>query len=161
MSLEDELYSQRLNRIKEIEALGFQPYGHRFDFTQTIPQIRATYESKTAEELEPRVQVRIAGRVMTIRRMGKAGFAHLQQNGESLQIYIRKDGVPERDYGLFQLLDIGDIIGAEGYLFRTRTGELSCTSKNSTSFRKRFTRCPRNGMGSKMSRCAIASAISI
>ncbi len=125
MSLEDELYSQRLNRIKEIEALGFQPYGHRFDFTQTIPQIRATYESKTAEELEPRVQVRIAGRVMTIRRMGKAGFAHLQQNGESLQIYIRKDGVPERDYGLFQLLDIGDIIGAEGYLFRTRTGELS------------------------------------
>ncbi len=125
MSLEDELYGQRLDRIKEIEALGFQAYGHRFDFTHTIPEIRAGYDSKSAEELEPRVIVRMAGRVMTIRRMGKAGFAHLQQNGDTLQIYVRKDGVPERDYALFQLLDIGDIIGAEGYLFRTRTGELS------------------------------------
>jgi len=125
LSLEDELYGQRLDRIKEIEALGFQAYGHRFDFTHTIPGIRAAYDSKTVEELEPRVNVRIAGRVMTIRRMGKAGFAHLQQNGETLQIYVRKDGVPESDYALFQLLDIGDIIGAEGYLFRTRTGELS------------------------------------
>ncbi len=125
MSLEDELYGQRLDRIKEIEALGFQAYGHRFDFTHTIPQIRSAYDSKTVEELEPRVNVRIAGRVMTIRRMGKAAFAHLQQNGETLQIYVRKDGVPESHYALFQLLDIGDIIGAEGYLFRTRTGELS------------------------------------
>ena len=62
---------------------------------------------------------------MTIRRMGKAGFAHLQQNGERLQIYVRKDAVGERDFALYQLLDIGDIIGVEGYLFRTRTGELS------------------------------------
>ncbi len=62
---------------------------------------------------------------MTLRRMGKAGFAHLQQNGERLQIYVKKDAVGERDYALFKLLDIGDIIGVEGYLFRTRTGELS------------------------------------
>jgi lysyl-tRNA synthetase class 2 len=57
--------------------------------------------------------------------MGKAGFAHLMQNGEKLQIYVRKDAVSEKDYELYQLLDNGDIIGAEGYLFRTRTGELS------------------------------------
>ena len=62
---------------------------------------------------------------MTLRHMGKAGFAHLQQNGERLQIYVKKDAVGERDYQLFKLLDIGDIIGVEGYLFRTRTGELS------------------------------------
>ncbi len=62
---------------------------------------------------------------MTMRHMGKAGFAHLQQNGERLQIYVKKDAVGERDYQLFKLLDIGDIIGVEGYLFRTRTGELS------------------------------------
>ena len=69
--------------------------------------------------------MRIAGRIQTLRRMGKAGFAHLLQNGERLQIYVRKDAVGERDYQLYQLLDIGDIVGVEGYLFRTRTGELS------------------------------------
>ena len=125
MSLEDELYEQRIARIAQIEALGFQPYGHRFEFSHTIPQIVAEFGNTPAEALEPRVPVRIAGRVLTIRRMGKAGFAHLLQNGERLQIYVRKDAVPEKDYELFQLLDLGDIIGAEGYLFRTRTGELS------------------------------------
>ena len=125
MSLEDELYQQRISRIAEIEALGFEPYGHRFDFTHTIPQILAEYTAKTAAELEQRVVVKVAGRISTIRRMGKAGFAHLLQNGERLQIYIRKDAVGEKDFALYEKLDLGDIIGVEGYLFRTRTGELS------------------------------------
>src|SRR5690242_13649872 len=71
------------------------------------------------------MRVQVAGRVMTLRHMGKAGFAHLQQNGERIQIYVKKDAVPERDFALFKMLDIGDIIGVEGYVFRTRTGELS------------------------------------
>ena len=126
MSVEDELYSQRIQRIAEIEALGFLPYGHRFDFTCTIPQVLAEYRDKPAEQLvDPRVQVRVAGRVMTVRRMGKAGFAHLLQNGEQLQIYVRKDAVSEKEFALYQLLDLGDLIGVEGYLFRTRTNELS------------------------------------
>jgi lysyl-tRNA synthetase class 2 len=123
--LEDELLKQRLTRIREIEALGYRPYGVRYEFTHTIPEILAAYGAKTAEELTPEVRVRIAGRVMTKRLMGKAGFAHLQQNGERLQIYVKKDAVGERDFQLFQMLDIGDIVGVEGYLFRTRTGELS------------------------------------
>jgi lysyl-tRNA synthetase class 2 len=125
LSLEDDLYDQRVQRIAEIEALGFQAYGHRFDFTHTIPQILAEYSEKSAEQLEPRVSVRIAGRIMTIRRMGKAGFAHLMQSGEKLQIYVRKDAVSEKEYALFQLLDLGDLLGVEGYLFRTKTNELS------------------------------------
>jgi lysyl-tRNA synthetase class 2 len=125
LSLEDDLLKQRLARIREIEALGYRPYGHRFEFTHTIPEILERYGASTAEELIPQVRVRIAGRIMTQRRMGKAGFAHMQQNGERLQIYVRKDAVGERDFALFQLIDIGDIVGAEGYLFRTRTGELS------------------------------------
>ena len=125
MSLEDDIYQQRLDRISKIEALGFQPYGHRFDFTHTIPGILAEHGSKTVEQLEPRIDVRLAGRIVTVRRMGKAGFAHLQQDGERLQIYVRKDAVPEKDFELYQYLDIGDIIGVEGYLFRTKTGELS------------------------------------
>ena len=125
MSLEDDLYQQRIGRIAEIEALGFKAYGQRFDFTHTIPQILAEYSSKPAAELEPRVQVRIAGRIQTIRRMGKAGFAHLLQNGERLQIYVRKDAVGEKDFALYEKLDLGDIIGVDGYLFRTKTNELS------------------------------------
>src|SRR5450432_38024 len=125
MSLEDDLLKQRLARIREIEALGYQPYGRRFDFSHTIPEIQAGYGTKTAEELTPQVRVRVAGRLMTLRHMGKAGFAHLQQNGERLQIYVKKDAVGERDYALFKLVDLGDILGVEGYLFRTRTGELS------------------------------------
>ncbi len=83
------------------------------------------YTDKTAEQLVPEIRVKLAGRIQTIRRMGKAGFMHIQQNGARLQCYVRKDAVSERDYQLFAMLDIGDIIGAEGYLFRTRTGELS------------------------------------
>jgi lysyl-tRNA synthetase class 2 len=67
----------------------------------------------------------VAGRILTIRRMGKAGFLHLLQNGEKLQIYVRKDAVGENAYKLYELLDLGDIIGVSGYLFRTKTGELS------------------------------------
>jgi lysyl-tRNA synthetase class 2 len=125
LSLEDELLKQRLERTREVEALGFRSYGRRFDASHTVPEILAQYGSKSAEELLPEVRVRIAGRVQTLRRMGKAGFAHLQQGGERLQIYIKKDAIGERDFNLYQQIDIGDIIGAEGYLFRTRTGELS------------------------------------
>ncbi|MES1257515.1 MAG: lysine--tRNA ligase [Acidobacteriota bacterium] len=125
MSLEDELFGQRAARVREIEALGYRPFGKRFDFTHTIPEILTEYGEKTAEELLPEVRVRMAGRIQTVRRMGKAAFLHLQQNGRRLQLYIKKDAIDEKDFQLFGLLDIGDIIGAEGYLFRTRTGELS------------------------------------
>ena len=74
MSLEQELLEQRLQRIREIQSLGLKPYGARFEFTHTIPRILADYGSKTAEELAPRVEVRICGRIQTLRRMGKAGL---------------------------------------------------------------------------------------
>ncbi|HTM51967.1 MAG TPA: lysine--tRNA ligase, partial [Bryobacteraceae bacterium] len=129
MSLEDDLFAQRLRRTAEIEALGFRAYGQRFDASHTIPQILTDYASKTADEqakaLESQPHVRIAGRIQTIRRMGKAGFMHLMQAGERLQVYVRKDAVPEPDYALYEGLDLGDIVGVDGYLFRTRTGELS------------------------------------
>jgi lysyl-tRNA synthetase class 2 len=125
LPLEDELFRQRAERVREIEALGYKAFGQRFDFTRTIPAVLSEFGEKTAEELVPEVRMSVAGRIQTIRRMGKAGFMHIQQNGARLQIYVKKDAVPERDYQLFQLLDLGDIIGVEGYVFRTRTGELS------------------------------------
>jgi lysyl-tRNA synthetase class 2 len=125
LALEDDLLRQRYERIAQIAGLGFRPYGQAFAFSHTIPQILAEYGDKTAEQLGETVKVRIAGRLQTVRRMGKAGFAHLQQNGQRLQIYVKKGEVPDNDFELYQLLDIGDIVGVEGYLFRTRTGELS------------------------------------
>ena len=126
MSLERELIQQRTQRIREIEALGFKSYGQRYEASHNIPEILADYGSKSSEELDAnRVSVKISGRIHTIRRMGKAGFAHLMQNGEKLQVYVKKDAVPDTDYQLWGLVDLGDIIGVEGYLFRTRTGELS------------------------------------
>jgi lysyl-tRNA synthetase class 2 len=94
----------------------------------------ATQNERTAEELDAeKPRVKIAGRIQTVRRMGKAGFMHLSQSGERLQVYVRKDAVSEREYAFYTLLDIGDIIGVEGYLFRTRTGELSVFLSDRTS----------------------------
>jgi lysyl-tRNA synthetase class 2 len=136
MSLEDDLFQQRLKRTAEIEALGFRAYGQRFDFTCTIPHILREYSEKTAEDLASKPEVEIAGRIQTMRRMGKAGFLHLMQAGEKLQVYIRKDAVSETEYKLYELLDTGDIIGVEGYLFRTRTGELSVHAEKLTFLSK-------------------------
>ena len=126
MALEDLIMRQRHERLAQIRQLGFDPYGQAFDFTHSVPRIWAEHGGKTAEDLALRVPVRIAGRVQSLRRMGKnAGFLHLLQDGQKLQVYVRKDAVDERSFSLFELLDIGDIIGVGGYLFRTKTGELS------------------------------------
>ncbi|HEV8148217.1 MAG TPA: lysine--tRNA ligase [Bryobacteraceae bacterium] len=147
MSLEDDLLEQRQRRTSEITALGFRPYGQRFDFSHTIPAILADYSSKTADELADKPQVRVAGRVITPRRMGKAGFLHLQQSGERLQVYVRKDAVSEIDWSLYQILDGGDIIGVDGYLFRTRTGELSIHAEKLTFLSKILLSLPEKWHG--------------
>jgi lysyl-tRNA synthetase class 2 len=136
MSLEDDLYEQRLKRTAEIEALGFRAYGQRFDFTHTVADILREYSEKSADDLASKPVVRIAGRIQTMRRMGKAGFLHLMQAGQKLQVYIRQDAVSEAEYRLYEILDIGDIIGVEGYLFRTRTGELSVHAEKITFLSK-------------------------
>ena len=148
MSLEDDLLAQRIQRIAEIEALGFRAYGQRFDFTHTIPHIMASDGARTAEELDAaKPRVKIAGRIQTVRRMGKAGFMHLLQSGQSMQVYVRKDAVSEREYSLYQLLDMGDIIGVEGYLFRTRTGELSVHVETLTFLAKTLLTMPEKWHG--------------
>ncbi|MGH9431911.1 MAG: lysine--tRNA ligase [Terriglobia bacterium] len=120
------LIAQRQKKLRAIVDLGFEPYPRKFDTTHTLPAILSAYSEKTAEELEKeKPVVRAAGRLMTIRPHGKAGFAHLAGGGARLQVYVRLDAVGERDFELYRLLDLGDLIGIEGYLFRTRTGELT------------------------------------
>jgi len=126
LALDEKIYEQRREKLKQIEALGQRTYPTKYEFTHTIPDILASYGGKSAEDLEKsRVNVRVPGRIMAIRLMGKAGFAHLQQGGQKLQIYVKKDAVGEKGFELYKLLDLGDHIGVSGYLFRTRTGELT------------------------------------
>jgi len=126
LAFDENVYELRRQKLNQIEALGQTAYRSKYEFTHTIPQILANYSDKTAEQLEdPRVNVRVAGRIMAIRLMGKAGFCHLQQDGKRLQIYVKKDAVGDKGFELYKLLDLGDHIGVSGYLFRTRTGELT------------------------------------
>ena len=126
MALDDKIYDLRRDKLKQIEGLGQPTYRSKYEFTHTVEHILVDYSPKSAEELDhARVNIRVAGRIMAIRLMGKAGFAHIQQGGKKLQIYVRKDAVGDKGFELYKLLDLGDHIGVSGYLFRTRTGELS------------------------------------
>lgn len=126
MSLEDRLFQQRFAKIGDLEALGFEGYPRKFVYSHTLPQIVETFSPKTQEELESdRVAVKLCGRVATKRRQGKAGFCHLEQGGTKFQAYVRKDEVGETEYEIFKKLDPGDVFGIDGYLFRTKTGELT------------------------------------
>jgi lysyl-tRNA synthetase class 2 len=126
LALNENIYQLRLEKLKQIEALGQRAYPTKYEFTYTVSQILSEYSGKTGEELESvRVNVRVAGRIMALRLMGKAGFAHLAQDGQRLQIYVKKDVVGEKGFELYRLLDLGDHVGVSGYLFRTKTGELT------------------------------------
>ncbi len=128
---EKNLYELRREKLAQIAALGQPAYPNGYAFTTTVPEIWAAYDSVTSEEFEAeiaagrKIEVAIAGRLMAIRVQGKAGFAQLQQNGRRLQIYVRKDDVGEAGFAVYKLLDLGDHVGVKGYLFRTRTGELT------------------------------------
>lgn len=128
---------ERQRALEEIVRLGLQAYPHKFDRTHTITQIVEQFGQKTGEELEgSKVQVRAAGRIHAINKMGKAAFIRFTDGGEIIQIYIKSNEVDERTWSLFKLLDLGDFIGAEGRLFRTRTGELSIHAESLTFLSK-------------------------
>jgi lysyl-tRNA synthetase class 2 len=119
-------FRQRQKKLSELESLGHPAYPHKFDWTHTPRQIAEEFGVRDKDQLAAeKIQARVAGRVVALRPMGKAGFAHLAGDGGRLQIYVRLDAVGELTYKVFQLLDLGDIVGVSGYLFRTKTNELS------------------------------------
>ena len=121
-----EQFEQRLKKLEQIEALGYERFPREFRWTDTAAALVEKNSDKSAADLEAdKREVRVAGRLVSLRLMGKAGFAHLQGSGKRIQIYVKKDVVGERGFALFQLLDLGDQIGVRGHLFRTKTGELS------------------------------------
>ena len=145
---ERNLFELRRGKLEEIEKLGQAKYPNQFLFSHTIPAVRETWDKATAEELEaPRITVSVAGRIMAIRAQGKAGFATLQQEGQRLQIYVRLDAVGEQGFALYKLLDLGDHIGVSGYLFRTRTGELTIHVETLTFLAKAMLALPEKYHG--------------
>jgi len=124
-----EFTEQELVRRKKAEELaqkGIDPFGGKFEITSDSKAIKEKHDKYTKEELhEMNEFVKIAGRIMTKREKGKAGFMHIQDSFGQIQIYVRLDMVGEEQYALFDGADIGDIIGIEGYVFRTNMGELS------------------------------------
>lgn len=139
---------QRQKKLERIAELGFDPYPHKFEWKQTPAEIVEKFGNRTAEALqESKTEVSVAGRILTIRLHGKAGFAHIQGEGQRLQIYVKLDAVGARIFELFQLLDMGDIIGASGHLFRTKTNELTVWVEQLTLLTKALLPLPEKWHG--------------
>jgi lysyl-tRNA synthetase class 2 len=145
---ERSLFDLRQKKLEEIVKLGQAAYPNQFPASHTVPQVRAKWDESQAEALEAnRVTVAVAGRIMAIRAQGKAGFATLQQGGQRLQIYVRLDAVGDAGFALYKLLDLGDHIGVTGYLFRTRTGELTIHVERLTFLAKAMLALPEKFHG--------------
>ena len=129
-----ELTEQEIVRREKMEALrekGIEPFSAGFKPQEHSLDILKTYENRSKEELaEMEIFTSIAGRVMTKRIMGKAGFIHIQDRDGQIQVYIRKDTVGDDQFEYFDALDLGDIVGVEGVIFRTNNGELSIKANN-------------------------------
>jgi len=131
---QEELNDQFLVRREKMNQLredGIDPFGKRFERTNLAMEIIEEYNDLEKEELEAKnISVTLAGRIMTKRGKGKAGFAHIQDLSGQVQIYVRKDAVGEERYKVFTSADLGDIVGVTGVVFRTQTGELSIKVKD-------------------------------
>jgi lysyl-tRNA synthetase class 2 len=115
----NELIKVRRDKLEELRSAGIDPFGQRYDRNATALKIQEDFEDLEGDT------VKIAGRIMAKRRHGKAGFANLQDLSGNIQLYFRKDDLGEEKYELFKKLDIGDILGIEGEVFRTQKGEIS------------------------------------
>ena len=127
--MEEKLTDQeksRREKLAKLEEHGIYPWGQRFERTDNSKTCKEKAEGKTEEDLEnSRIDVKIAGRIMLLRRMGKASFLTIQDKEGKIQAYISIETVGEESYSIFKLTDVGDIVGIKGHLMRTRTGELT------------------------------------
>lgn len=147
----EELTEQELVRREKMEKLvqkGIEPFGTRFDVTSNSKEIKDKYESFSNEDLEEKnIEVIVAGRIMTKRIKGKAGFMHIQDKFGQIQIYVKVDNVGEFSYEVFEDADLGDIVGIKGKLFRTHMGELSIKAEEYTHLVKALKPLPEKFHG--------------
>lgn len=139
----NEIQKIRLKKLDELKALGVAPFGKKFPPSHSLQQIKDNFD-----ELENQ-RVKVAGRIMAIRSHGKAAFFDIQDQTGRLQMYIRKDGVAEETFKLYKLLDIGDIVGIEGDVFKSKKGEISVAVSNLTLLAKSLRPLPEKWHGLK------------
>ncbi|UKI19358.1 MAG: lysine--tRNA ligase [Oscillospiraceae bacterium] len=139
-----EVLRVRRDKLSSLMQAGCNPYQiTKFDQTHHAQQIKDTYTD--GEEMT----VSVAGRIMSKRIMGKAGFAHLQDGSGSIQLYVSRDSLGEENYAAFKSMDIGDIVGVKGYVFTTRTGEISVHAQSVTLLSKSLQVLPEKYHGLK------------
>ncbi|AKO90762.1 lysine--tRNA ligase [Priestia filamentosa] len=149
--LNDQLIVRR-EKMKELQEQGIDPFGKRFERSHSSNELLDAYDQFSKEELaekEEETSISFAGRIMTKRGKGKAGFAHVQDLNGQIQIYVRKDSVGEEQYELFKNADIGDIVGIEGVMFKTKVGELSIKATSFTLLSKALRPLPDKYHGLK------------
>ena len=144
----NDLIQQRFKKLAEISAMGTKPYAGRFDVSTSAQALFDTYGNTTKEELESkRVEVVLAGRIVAMRSFGKAGFGHIQDGSGRIQVYFQKNTLGEDPYALFKKIDIGDFIGVKGFLFRTKTNELTIEMEQFTLLSKSLRTLPEKWHG--------------
>ena len=129
----------RRQKLQELYDLGIDPFGQKFDRTDMAEPLHEQWDQYSKEELkekEDESHVTVAGRIMTKRGKGKAGFAHIQDLTGQIQLYVRKDQIGEDQFAIWKSADLGDIVGIEGVMFKTNTGELSVKAKDFTLLTK-------------------------
>ena len=148
--MEEKLSDQELVRrekAKKLQELGIEPFGKKFIRTGTSLDLRK-YKDYSKEELEEKgISLTLAGRIMTMRKMGKASFFHLQDRDGEFQCFISRDSVGEDSYSIFKMADIGDIVGVEGHAMKTNTGELSLKVSKYTHLTKALRPLPEKFHG--------------
>ena len=146
--MEQKLNDQELVRrekIEKLKELGVDPWGTKFLRTDTSATCKEKAQGKTNEELESNpINVTVAGRIMSLRKMGKASFLNIQDKDGRLQGYISIDSVGEKSYEVFKICDIGDIVGLHGRLMLTRTGEITLRVDEFTFYQNHSKFCQKN-----------------
>ena len=145
----NELIEQRIKKVEELKELGIKPYGDTYEADDHTADLRAKYDAVPKESLETeKISCSLAGRIVAMRDFGKAAFAHIQDSTGKLQIYFKKDLLGE-NYKLLRKIDIGDIIGIRGSLFRTKTNELTVEVESYTLLTKSIRPLPEKWHGLK------------
>lgn len=138
----------RREKLELFYEAGIDPFGGKFDRTNVAQQLHDLYGELTKEQLaEKEISTTVAGRVMTKRGKGKVGFTHIQDGSGQIQLYVRKDEIGEEAYDIFKKIDIGDIVGVTGIVFKTNVGELSIHVKEFTLLSKSLRPLPEKYHG--------------
>jgi lysyl-tRNA synthetase class 2 len=145
---ESDLLQQRRTNFQELVRLGIDPYPRSFARTHSVHELVTKYSGLSGDELKAeQIDTRTAGRILAIRSFGKACFFAISDGESRIQIYVRQDSVSERDFSIARLLDFGDFIGVEGYLFRTKTNELTIHASKLEFLAKCFIPLPEKWHG--------------